>query len=360
MLAGDLMLGRGMDQIQRAPGDPEIHERRMHDARHYVRLAERRCGPIPRHAPPAYVWGDALALIADHRPDLRIVNLETAITARGAPAPKGINYRMSPENIDVLRAGAIDVCALANNHVLDWGMDGLSDTLDALDHVGIGRVGAGRSAAEADAPLIRTIPGRGRLVVFALADPSSGVPVRWGAGPARPGVALLDDRGAAIARIARTMREIRRPGDVVLASVHWGPNWSFVIDEDDRAFAHALIDEAGVDVVHGHSSHHPKAIEAHGGGLILYGCGDLLNDYEGIGGIDAAEGGLALVYMVRVGAGSGVAALDMLPFRILGFRLIRAEAEDRKRLLSQLDRACARLGAGVTEEVHGVLRFVPN
>ena len=76
----------------------------------------------------------------------------------------------------------------------------------------------------------------------------------------------------------------RRDGSIIVLSIHWGDNWGFEIPDDHRRFAYRMIDDAGVQLVHGHSSHHVKGIEVHDGHPIIYGCGDLLSDYEGIRG----------------------------------------------------------------------------
>ena len=128
-LCGDVMLGRGIDQVLPRPCDPAIHESYVHSALDYVRLAEEANGAIPRPVVPSYIWGAALDELNRTQPDARIINLETAITRSEDFAPKGINYRISPENADCLTAAAIDCCVLANNHVLDWGRMGLLDTL---------------------------------------------------------------------------------------------------------------------------------------------------------------------------------------------------------------------------------------
>src|SRR5687768_14486749 len=79
-LCGDVMPGRGIDQILPHPSDPQLFEAYVRDARDYVALAERSAGKIPRKVSPAYVWGDALDELARRRPALRLVNLETSIT----------------------------------------------------------------------------------------------------------------------------------------------------------------------------------------------------------------------------------------------------------------------------------------
>jgi hypothetical protein len=81
------------------------------------------------------VWGTALDELNRAQPDARIINLETSVTRSEDYALKGINYRMSPENAECLAAAAIDCCALANNHILDWGQAGLIDTLATLEHL---------------------------------------------------------------------------------------------------------------------------------------------------------------------------------------------------------------------------------
>src|SRR5437016_8744894 len=108
VLTGDVMLGRGVDQIFPHPGDPRLYEVSIRDARDYVALAERAHGPIPRRVDEAYVWGDALAALRATPPHARIVNLETSITTSENFSPKGINYRMNPTNIGCLAAASVD------------------------------------------------------------------------------------------------------------------------------------------------------------------------------------------------------------------------------------------------------------
>ena len=141
-LCGDVMTGRGIDQVMAQPCDPGLHESYVQSAMDYVRLAEAANGPIPGGVDPSYIWGAALGEFERMRPDARIINLETSITRSEDYARKGINYRMSPENADCLKAAAIDCCMLGNNHVLDWGRRGLLDTLATLEHLPIKTSGA--------------------------------------------------------------------------------------------------------------------------------------------------------------------------------------------------------------------------
>src|SRR5437867_9914635 len=154
-LCGDVMTGRGIDQPLPHPVSPALYEPYVRDAQEYVDLAEKANGPIPRPVNFDYIWGDALQELERAEVDLRIVNLETAITSAESPWPgKGIHYRMHLQNIGCLSAGHISACCLANNHVLDWGHDGLSETLQTLDAAGIAHSGAGDDAEEAMQPTV--------------------------------------------------------------------------------------------------------------------------------------------------------------------------------------------------------------
>jgi poly-gamma-glutamate synthesis protein (capsule biosynthesis protein) len=359
-LAGDVMTGRGVDQALPRPGDPRLYESYVTAATEYLTLAEQANGPIPKPVDFAYIWGDALTELERRRPDVRLVNLETAVTRSLKPTPKGINYKMNPANLPVLTIAAIDCCVLANNHVLDWGHDGLIETLATLAKADIKVAGAGRDRQAARAPAVLPAAGKGRVLVFAFGSPTSGIPADWAATENKPGVNLVSDLSPrTVWHLAPDVREIKKPGDVVVASIHWGPNWGYDISDQQVAFAHALIDEAGVDVVHGHSSHHAKAIEVYGGRLILYGCGDFLNDYEGIKGYEAFRDDLAVMYLPAVRALDGTLdRLTMVPFQIRRFRLNHAVPADAEWLAETLSREGERFKTSVHPGADGTLMLV--
>jgi poly-gamma-glutamate capsule biosynthesis protein CapA/YwtB (metallophosphatase superfamily) len=348
------MLGRGIDQILRFPGDPRLYETYVCSALQYVRLAETASGSIPRSVAPDYVWGDALSVLDEAGPEARIINLETAITTNDRYWPKGINYRMHPDNTDVLTAARIDCCVLANNHVLDWGSEGLLETIASLRRAGIRSAGAGHDAAEAAAPAVIALGGGGRALVFGFAATTSGVPREWAASRAGPGVNLLPDLDVATATgLAEAAGRQRCPGDLLIASIHWGANWGYEIPRRERDFSHALVD-GGFDLVHGHSSHHPKGIEVYRERLVLYGCGDFINDYEGIAGYEEFRGDLSIMYLPELDRASGrLMALEMAPMRIRRFRLDRAGREDAAWLHEALVRASEGLGTAIALRADG-------
>ena len=323
------MTGRGIDQVLPYPSDPRLYEEYADSALEYVALAERAHGLIRKPVDFSYIWGDALKEFERFVPDIRMMNLETSITTSGEYEPKGINYRMHPANTPSLTAAGIDCCVVANNHVLDWGVPGLLETLANLRSAGIKTAGAGVNAAEALEPSIDSV-GTARLLVFAAATMDSGVPRHWAAGESQPGVVLLPGLSVNETRqFAAGVLAARRPGDVVVISVHCGGNWGYQIPPEHREFAHSMIDAGAADVIHGHSSHHPKAIEIYHGRLILYGCGDFLNDYEGISGHEEYRSHLVLMYFVTVEPATGeLRQLVMVPLETRRFRLRRASLPD--------------------------------
>jgi poly-gamma-glutamate capsule biosynthesis protein CapA/YwtB (metallophosphatase superfamily) len=349
-LCGDVMTGRGIDQVLPCPSDPRIHESFVKDARDYVQIAEQAGGPIQKPVAFSYIWGDALQEWDRIKPDLRIINLETAITAGNEPWPgKGINYRMNPGNVPCLNAGNIDFCSLANNHTLDWGYSGLLETMEALAQADIRFAGAGKNLQEAGAPGVFEIEDRARVIVWALCTTSSGTPSQWAATEQSPGVNLIPDLSDDTIRIlAGQLATWRRRGDILVVSIHWGDNWGYHIPPAYRRFAHRLIDEAGVDVIHGHSSHHPRPIEVYKEKLILYGCGDFINDYEGIGGYEEYRDDLVLMYFPRIDPANGdLIELQMTPLQIKHFRLQRAYGSDARWLQNTLNRHSSTYGTHV-------------
>jgi poly-gamma-glutamate synthesis protein (capsule biosynthesis protein) len=355
-LCGDVMLGRGVDQILAHPGDPALQEPLVRDARTYVELAEAVNGPIPRLVGAGWPWGEALAVLTSRSVDVRVVNLETAITGSGEFAPgKTVHYRMNPANIDCLGVARPEVCGLANNHVLDFGRRGLAETLAALGRAGLPAAGAGPDDAWAWQPV--TVPVRGgRVVVYCFAAAGSGVPAGWAAAADRAGVALLPELSpTTLGLVADRIRRAKRPGDVVVASVHWGSNWGYPVGTDQVRFGHGLID-AGADLVHGHSSHHPRPVELYRGKLVLHGCGDFIDDYEGITGHQQYRPDLRLLYLASVDPGTGtLARLRMIPLQARQMRLRHAAPADVDWLQQTLDRISRPYQASIHREPDGTL-----
>ena len=357
-LAGDVMTGRGVDQILAHPSAPELHEPFVTDAREYVRLAEQISGPVPRGVASDYIWGDALAEWDRMNPVARLVNLETSITRSDEYEQKGINYRMHPDNIGCLRAARLDICILANNHVLDYGPRGLLETLETLQRATIRSVGAGRNRDEAVRPIVHALPGGQHLIVGACAHESSGVPDHWAAFTEDPGVNLLPDlSNETAADVAARVARHKLPGDVAVLSIHWGDNWGYDVPRQRVNFAHRLV-ECGIDIVYGHSSHHVRPIEIYRDRLILYGCGDFVDDYEGISGYEQYRDDLVLMFFPLLSARTGqLLALEMTPLQIRRLRLNRASADDARWICATVNDISHAFGTHVSLTEHGALRW---
>ena len=358
---GDVMPGRGVDQILPRPGDPELREAFARDARAYVDLAERAHGPIPRPVSFGWPWGDALQVLDEIAPDVRVINLETSITTSHEFAPgKAIHYRMSPGNLPCVAAVRPDACALANNHVLDFGHHGLADTLRALAGAGLRAVGAGPDSDAARRPVAVPVSGGGRAVIVSCGTACSGIPAGWAAAPGRPGVNRLPDLSPATADgVIGQVQAARRPGDVAVVSIHWGSNWGYDVDGDQVRFARRLID-GGIDLIYGHSSHHPRPVEIYRGKLVLYDCGDCLDDYEGITGHERFRPDLRLLYFATLVPGTGtVASLRMAPMQARQMQLRHASTADSQWLASMLSRISRGFGTRTERQPDGTLVLHP-
>jgi poly-gamma-glutamate capsule biosynthesis protein CapA/YwtB (metallophosphatase superfamily) len=357
LLCGDVMPGRGVDQILPHPGAPQLREPGANDAGIYVRLAERVNGPIRCPVSFDWPWGDALRVADDMAPDVRVINLECAVTrSNDFASGKAVHYRMEPSNLPCVTAFKPDVCALANNHALDFGRTGLTDTLRWLAGGGLAAAGAGHDLAQAQEAAAIPLPQGGRVLVFSCGAACSGIPRSWAARPGTAGLDLLTSLGDAAAdSLIGRLREAKQSGDIAVVSIHWGSNWGYEVDRDHARFARLLID-AGADLIHGHSSHHPRPIQTYRGKLILYGCGDCIDDYEGISGYHQFRDDLRLLYFATLRRGTGqLSELRMVPMQVRKMRLHHARPADSKWLATILDRISRAGGSRITLDPGGTL-----
>lgn len=296
-LTGDVMLGRLIDQLlpHPVPNAPSSERSIIPRLRHqHAHL---------KNYTPLSPWGTALPLL--HDSDLTLINLETAVTNTSSPWPdKVFNYRVSPENMcAVLRAACVDYAGLANNHAADFGEAGLEESVCAVrETAGIASAGAGRNPTQPAVlrfPRVRsTVSGGGEeeeklqqqggaereggltIHVYAASDH----PTAWAS---LPTFHFIDYSAETRARLKTLLTSssssspsgsVNQP-DLKIFSVHWGPNYTWQPAAEIQHLAHFLIDECGVDIVHGHSAHHVQGVEVHKGKPIIYGCGDFVDDY---------------------------------------------------------------------------------
>jgi poly-gamma-glutamate synthesis protein (capsule biosynthesis protein) len=215
--------------------------------------------------------------------------------------------------------------------------------------VNIRYAGAGKNIREAENPAVFPVKNNGRVIVFSSGLATSGIPQGWAATGYRSGVFLLQDlSGRAVQRIRERVQKVEQEGDIVIVSIHWGGNWGYRIPSGQKAFARRLIDEAGVDIVHGHSSHHVKGIEVYKDRPILYGCGDFLNDYEGIAGHEQYRDDLSLMYFASMDPSTGrLTGMRLVPTLTRRFQVNRATEKDVLWLQGVLNREGMELGTSV-------------
>lgn len=280
-----------------------------------------------RSVAPETVWGDTLPLF--QRADLNLINLECALTKHQIPVPKVFNFRSDPSHVASLQAASIDVCSLANNHILDFGEEGLLETLQVLDEAGIAHVGAGGTWGEATKPAILTKKGI-RIGILGYTDNEP----PWKATSERPGIAYC--KVGDVETIAADLIPLRNEVDLLIVSLHWGPNMVEAPSRQFVQFAHALID-LGADLIHGHSAHIFQGVEIYKGKPILYDTGDFVDDYA----VDPLLRNDRSFYFLIEANKKGIQTVRPIPTRISNFQVNRAqgveaeEIRERMRLLSK-------------------------
>lgn len=217
----------------------------------------------------SYPWGNLLPELKKN--DLNIINLETTLTTSTEKVPKVFNFKADPDKVMVLVTGNIGVANLANNHILDFSYSGMVDTIENLDKAKIKHVGAGNDENEARKAAIITIKGI-TVGIIGYTDNEPG----WVAVGLKPGTNYV--KVGDILKVQQDIQKIRPFVDIVIISMHWGPNMRDKPRQDFIDFAHDII-VAGADIFHGHSAHVFQAIELYKDKLIMYDTGDFIDDY---------------------------------------------------------------------------------
>ena len=289
-------------------------------------------------------WGDLLPTV--RAADLFCINLECALTHRterwSDGGYKAFYFRADPAAVKTLELGRVAFASVANNHIGDFGSEGLRDTLGALDRAGIAHAGAGIDRLSAHQPALLTRAGM-RVAVVAFAD----YPVEWAATATAPGInhtpvslepGYLDELKVALA-------VAREQADLVVFSIHWGPNMNERPSREFQAFAHAVID-AGADIFWGHSAHVVQGVEFRRERPILYDTGDLVDDYA----VDPRlRNDLSAVFLLSV-TPAGVQDVHVVPVRIGDLQVNLARGRDRDWFLDRFNARCAELGTALIRE----------
>ena len=349
-LCGDVMLGRAVDQIFQFKTDPRLYETVNNDAKQYLPLKMLRYAKKNHYVGYDYIWGPLLKSPFYTNADLKIINLETSITHSQKPELKAVLYKMHPQNIETIKVANIDYCNMANNHVKDWGLDGLLETLNILKKNKINYGGIGKNLFEAQQPTCFHINNR-KIFIFSIAEPGSGTPLEWKATHQNPGVNMIDiDDLTQILKFVDLIKKTTNNDDFIIVSIHWGSNWGWTIEDKYRNFAHHLIDYANVDLIHGHSSHHFRPIEMYKNKLIFYGCGDLINDYETINNPihEQFKPHISLTYYPTYNNDKQIVKLIIIPFTIKNLQLTYLQPSEQTKVIDLLNKICQNYGLSFT------------
>jgi poly-gamma-glutamate synthesis protein (capsule biosynthesis protein) len=302
--------------------------------------------------PPAAFWGDVrLQCLAC---DAVIGNLEAPITAteRRWRGIKSFRFCADPRAVEILAAGNVKCVSLANNHILDCAHEGLIDTRRHLAKAGIACAGAGKNFSEAMAPAV--FRARNLNVGFV-----SITNTMWpfAARAAKPGSAFVPIRTnrATLDLLDARVAELRKRGaDLLILSVHWGPNLRPWPPRRYRRFAHAMI-ELGFDIVHGHSAHLLQAVEFYRTGLILYDTGDFIEDFWVFPGIRTDRSCLFIVEY----AGARPPSLRLLPVSLTPGEVNIARGHEAESILQTMLRRSRRHAVSFTRDGDTLLATAP-
>jgi poly-gamma-glutamate capsule biosynthesis protein CapA/YwtB (metallophosphatase superfamily) len=288
---------------------------------------------------PKGLWSPELQTLL-RECDLVVANLECCISARGTPtdrvAGKPFFFRGPPEAVDSLRAIGVGAVGLANNHALDYEGDALLDTFDLLEEAGIAFAGAGRDETAARRGVVIDADGS-RVGLIAVSDH----PPEFAAAPGAPGIAYAGLRRGLPDWLAEELRRLRETCDLLIAFPHWGPNMTSEPAPWQRGTASALQD-AGADLVGGHSAHVFHGVGWGARGPLLFDLGDALDDYR----VDPLlRNDLGILALWTPGGAGAELELVALALDYCHTRL--AEDQEAEWIAARLERACGPLGVGV-------------
>jgi len=281
----------------------------------------------------AYPWGNIIPLLKST--DINIVNLETTLTNKTKKVPKVFNFKATPDKVKTLQMGNIHVVNLANNHVLDFYDSGLIETIETLDKAKIKHVGAGATIQQARKPVILTANGI-KIGIIGYTD----YPADWAATENKPGTNVI--KIGDIQKIKQDIKEVRPHVDILIATIHWGPNMRQHPPKEFQDFAHQMID-AGIDIIHGHSAHIFQGIEVYNNKLIMYDTGDFVDDYI----VDPVlRNDRSFFYKVCVDT-SGIKKVKLIPLLISNMQVNMAEGENIKEAEKKIKKLSAQFSTKI-------------
>ncbi|MAG15687.1 poly-gamma-glutamate biosynthesis protein [Candidatus Woesearchaeota archaeon] len=286
-----------------------------------------------------YPWGDMLSLLQST--DVNLINLETTLTTSNKIVPKVFNFKADPDKVQSLLDARIDVVTIANNHILDFSEEGLIETISVLDKAGINHVGAGVNISEAATPVIIT-KNNIKIGVLGYTDNEP----EWEAND-KPGTAYVSVGD--IAKVEKEIKKLKEKVDIVIFTIHWGPNQRKKPTQTFINFAHNVID-AGVDIFHGHSAHIFQGIEVYNNKLILYDTGDFVDDYYVTPELRNDQ---SFLYLITVDK-NGIKKVQLVPVLIFRMQVNKATGNDYEEAVNRVKKISKEFGTSVKETDEGV------
>jgi poly-gamma-glutamate capsule biosynthesis protein CapA/YwtB (metallophosphatase superfamily) len=303
-LTGDIMLGRRVNEVIKKEG--------------YL-----------------YPWGNMIELLRST--DLNLVNLETTLTSSTSRVTKSYNFKAAPDKVQSLIAADVDVCSIANNHILDFGIEGLFETITTLENAGLLYTGAGSNIYKAREPVVVTENG----IIVGIIGCTDNEP-GWNAGKTRPGTFYVNvNKPEALVTEIKSLRPLV---DILILTMHWGPNMRQKPTRAFVKFAHSMID-AGIDIFHGHSAHVFQGIEVYKEKLILYDTGDFVDDYRVNLPLRTDQ---SFFYIVKTDR-KGIVELELVPVLISNMQVNLAAGAEYKEIVSRIKQLSEEFSTDIYE-----------
>ncbi|MFZ5955271.1 MAG: CapA family protein [Nanoarchaeota archaeon] len=286
---------------------------------------------------PEYFWGDTLDKIK--KANLSLINLECSLTKSNIVSKtlKTFYFKAEPSNaINVLKQANIKAVNIANNHIMDFGEEGLKDTIEILNEAGIKHCGAGINIAEAKKPILIEI-NKLKIGIIGMTD---NMP-EWHANE-KPGIFFIDINNDNAENLSNEIKRIKPNLDILILSLHWGQNMALRPKESFMDFAHKLID-AGADIIHGHSSHVFQGIEIYNNKPIFYSCGDFIDDYA----VDPALRNDFSFFSIIELQKKEIKEIKLFPTLIKDFRANLAQSLDYEEIADRIITLSGELGTHI-------------
>ena len=295
----------------------------------------------------AYPWGDLLPLLKTT--DVNIINLETTLTNSKDKVEKVFNFKATPDKINTLELASISIACLANNHILDYAEAGLQETIAQLDRANIKHTGAGKDQKAASSSAACSVKGV-RLSVLNYTDNEPG----WKAAPGKPGTNYIDVSDPSDSdKVFQEVAALREETDLLIVSLHWGPNLGEEPPLNFVDFAHELV-RHGADIVYGHSAHVFQRVELFKQKLIFYDTGDFVDDYAVHPHLRNDRSFLYLVEATK----HSIVGLKLVPVLISNCQVNKAEKKVADWCLKKMRSLSAPFGTEINSE--GIVQIIRN